>query len=69
MKTYSAKIRAKPGTTSQIRALVIKICAIPWTGRSKTLENVPKRLKFVSRIMATAIQKSNSRKRIILRKK
>ena len=47
MKTYSAKIRVKPGTASQIRAVVIKICAIPWKSRSKTLENVSKRLKIV----------------------
>lgn len=47
MKTYDAKIRAKPGTASQIRALVIKICAIPGKGSSKTLENVSKVLRFV----------------------
>ena len=48
MKTYSAKIRAKLGTASQIRALVIKICAMLLTSHSKTLENVSKRLRFVS---------------------
>ncbi len=47
MKTYDAKIHAKPGSASQIRALVIKICAIPRKDNSRTLENVSKMLRFV----------------------
>ena len=47
MKTYDANIRVSHGTASQIRAVVIKICAIPGKRRSKTLENVSKKLRFV----------------------
>ena len=53
MKTYSAKIQGVSGTNSQIRAFVIKICAISGIGISETIRNVPKRLINVSYIGAT----------------